>query len=247
MIRMSELAADEQQRENESGMDLCEAWHYEKECLNNYQHAKKEMKMAEKNPKLLTPTGFAKWAHIHTPKAAFQEKDGKTKGDPKYSVDVCFSADDADWVKWAGALKAQILALPQLVDKRTGENIPKQMPIKRELDIDDKPTGRYYIQFKTGEKFKPQVFDKFGGIIPDTVMVGNESKVRVSYTPKEYTAFGGGIALYLNAVQVLELVDFRANTADSFGFDVETLTVSDAAYAPETDDPFDPFNDRVPF
>jgi hypothetical protein len=183
--------------------------------------------MAEKNSRLLTPVGFAKWAHVHTPKAAFQEKDGKAKGEPKYMIDVCFSADDPAWKEWASNLKAMIVALPQLVDKHTGSPIPKQMPIKRELDIDDKPTGRFYVTFKTGEKFKPPVFDKFGYAIPETVLVGNESKVRVSYTPVPYEAFGGGVALYLNAVQVVELVEFGNNTADSYGFEIATPAPGD--------------------
>ncbi len=185
--------------------------------------------MAEKKSmRLLTPVGFAKWAHLHTPKAPFTEKDGKSKGEPKYMIDVCFSADDPEWKEWASALKAAIVALPAQMDKHTGSPIAKQMPIKRELDIDDQPTGRFYVTFKTGEKFKPPVFDRFGIAIPETILIGNESKVRVAYSPAEYTAFGGGIALYLNAVQVVELVEYRASTADAYGFVVETPTSAEA-------------------
>lgn len=201
--------------------------------------------MAEKFKRLLTPCGFAKWAYVHTPKAPFQEKDGKSKGDPKYMIDVCFSTDDLEWKKWATDLKAAIVALPVQMDKHTGSPIAKQMPIKRELDIDDKPTGRYYVTFKTGEKFKPPVFDRYGIAIPDTILVGNESKVRVSYTPVEYTAFGGGIALYLNAVQVVELVEYRASTADAYGFEVEALKVADMPVS--TGGAFAGFDDDIPF
>lgn len=201
--------------------------------------------MAEKHNRLLTPIGFAKWAHIHTPKAPYIEKDGKPKGEPKYMIDVCFSADDPEWKELATILKAAIVALPVQMDKHTGSPIAKQMPIKRELDIDDKPTGRYYVTFKTGEKFKPPVFDRFGMAIPDTILVGNESKVRVAYSPVEYTAFGGGIALYLNAVQVIELVEYRASTADAYGFEIEALKVADI---PESQgNSFDNFADDIPF
>lgn len=177
--------------------------------------------MSEKTTRLLTPIGFAKWAHVQTPKAAFIEKDGRSKGDPKYMIDVCFSAENADWKKWATELNAVIKSLPEQVDKRTGVITPKQMPIKREFDSDDKPTGRYYVTFKTGEKFKPALFDKFGVSIPETVLIGNESKVRVAYSPVPYDAFGGGVALYLNAVQVIELIEYRAHTADAYGFTIE--------------------------
>jgi len=203
--------------------------------------------MTEKIKKLLTPVGFAKWAHVHTPKAPFKEKDGKPKGDPKYMIDVCFSPDDAAWKEWATALKAAIVALPVQIDKQTGSPIAKQMPIKRELDIDDKHTGRYYVTFKTGEKFKPPVFDRFGIEIPETILVGNESKVRVSYTLSEYIAFGGGIALYLNAVQVIELVEYRASTADAYGFEVETPTSSEAGFDTQPAHAFSGFEDDIPF
>jgi len=205
--------------------------------------------MSEKLTRMLTPVGFAKWAHVHTPKAPFTEKDGKSKGDPKYMIDVCFSADDPEWKKWAGDLKARLIALPAQMDKHTSSPIAKQMPIKRELDVDDQPTGRYYVTFKTGEKFKPPVFDKFGIAIPETVLVGNESKVRVSYTPAEYTAFGGGIALYLNAVQVVELVEYRAFTADAYGFEVETPSAMQGLVDMPNDIPAgSPFDtDDIPF
>ncbi len=199
--------------------------------------------MAEKMKRLLTPVGFAKWAHVHTPKAPFQEKDGKAKGDPKYMIDVCFSANDPEWITWAGALKAAIMALPAQTDKHTGSPIAKQMPIKRELDIDEQPTGRYYVTFKTGEKFKPPVFDRFGIAIPESILIGNESKVRVAYSPAEYLAFGGGIALYLNAVQVIELVEYRASTADAYGFEVETSATAEASAGHA----FSDFPDDIPF
>ena len=192
--------------------------------------------------RMLTPIGFAKWAHVHIPKAPFTEKDGKTKGEPKYMIDVCFSADDPEWKKWAGDLKTRLVALPVQIDKHTGAPIAKQMPIKRELDIDEQPTGRFYVTFKTGEKFKPPVFDRFGIVIPENILVGNESKVRISYTPAEYTAFGGGIALYLNAVQVIELVEYRASSADAYGFDVEKLQTTETP--PHA---FSDFPDDIPF
>ena len=199
--------------------------------------------MAEKKVRLLTPVGFAKWAHVHTPKEGFVDKDGRSKGEPKYMIDVCFTADDPAWKTWAGALHSAIKALPVQTDKRTGEHIKKQVSIKRELDVDDKPTGRFYVTFKTGERFKPGVFDKFGVPIPDSILIGNESKVRVAYTTSEYAAFGGGIALYLNAVQVLELVEYRPQNAAGYGFDVAPLETTTES----GDDPFSDMLDDIPW
>jgi len=168
----------------------------------------KEKKMTTaKAVKEVTPIGYASWAHIHSPKKPFTDKNGQTKGDPKFCIDVVFSKDDAGWNEWANDIMAKMKALPEQVDKKTGDPIKKQNPIKRELDADDNPTGRFYVSFKTSDKFKPGVFDKYGEAIPDTVMIGNGSKVRVNYSGNIYDAFGGGINFYLNAVQVIELVE----------------------------------------
>ncbi len=172
-----------------------------------------------KRENILTPVGFAKWAHVQTPKQPFKDERGVSKGDPKYQIDVVFSESDPEWAKFVAAIKRRMDALPQQVDKKTQKPIDKQDPIKFELGEDDKPTGRKYITFKTGEKFAPGVFDKYNE--PMKEAVGNESKVRVSFTPVAYEAFGGGLALYLNAVQVLELVEFGKRSADSYGFTAE--------------------------
>jgi len=180
-----------------------------------------------KKKRMLTPVGFAKWAHVHTPQQPFTDAKGRTKGDPKYQIDVCFSIEDPAWRAWASDLKAAVIAVPVQMDPNTDTPMPKQMPIKRELDKDDKPTGRYVVSFKTGEKFPPGVFDRFGRVIPKDTLVGNESRVRVAYLPSEYTAFGGGVALYLNAVQVIELVEYKSQTAAGYGFEVESAPAAD--------------------
>lgn len=183
----------------------------------------------------ITPVGEAKWAHIAKPKAPFKDEQGRTKGDPKYQIDVVFDPKaDPTWAEWAKAVMAQIKALPEEVDKRTGDKMQKQNPIKRELDANDQPTGKFYVTFKTSEKFKPPMFDRYGKPLDENTMIGNGSKVRVAYVENVYTAFGGGINFYLNAVQVLELVELGNRSATSYGFDAEA--------APVEDDSFDPNN-----
>lgn len=175
--------------------------------------------MSEKKERLVTPVGEAKWCHIHTPKAPFEGK-----GTPKYQVDVIFKQDDPEWSKWAKAVMEKLRALPELTDKKTGNKISKQTPIKRELDENDQPTGRWYVTFKTNDKFKPGVFDSYGKVIPETVLIGNGSLVRVNYCENVYDAFGGGINFYLNAVQVVALVEYSNKDASAFGFPVEQVT-----------------------
>ena len=182
----------------------------------------KETKMSEKKERKTTPVGEAKWAHIHSPKAAFVDERGNKKGDPKYQIDVVFSKDDPMWAPWAKAVMENLRAMPEQIDKKAGATLQKQTPIKRELDENDQPTGRFYVTFKTSDKFKPGVFDQYGKVIPETILIGNGSKVRVSYIENTYQGFGGGINFYLNAVQVVNLVEYKSQNAESFGFPVES-------------------------
>ena len=188
--------------------------------------------MAETKPRFITPVGEAKWAHLHKPRPGFTDDKGRSKGDPKYMIDVVFDpAVETEWAAWAKKLGADIKALPIQTDKKTGQPMAKQSPLKRELDANDQPTGRWYVTFKTSDKFKPGVFDEHGRPVAETVLVGNGSRVRVNYTPDTYEAFGGGITLYLNAVQVVKLVEYQARDASAYGFPVE-------APLPPTDDDF---------
>jgi hypothetical protein len=192
----------------------------------------------ENKVRKLTPYGFAKWAHVHKAKAPYRP--GKP---PQYSIDVCFLESDPEWKTWAGEIMATIKAMPSQTDKKTGAVLPKQIPIKREFDKEENPTGRFYVTFKTGEKYPPGVFDRFGREIPKSVAVGNESRVQVSYVAVPFSEFGGGLALYLNAVQVWELVEYGGHSAASHGFKVESAPVDDTGYAgdnapPPTDDPW---------
>lgn len=189
------------------------------------------MAKEQKNRKI-TPIGEAKWAHILKPKPAYVDEHGQAKGSPKYQIDVVFDPKaDPGWSEWAKAVMAALKAIPAQKSK-SGDEMPKQNPIKRELDADDNPTGRYYVSFKTGEKFKPPVFDKFGKPLED-VAIGNASKVRVAYVENTYTAFGGGINFYLNAIQVIDLVEFASRTAGSYGFAAEEAPAEDTSFNPD--------------
>lgn len=178
--------------------------------------------MEQKKERKVTPVGEAKWAHLHTPKAPFKDDRGNDKGEPKFQIDVIFSQDDPLWKAWALEIQAQIKNIPDQVNK-AGEKLNKQSPFKRELDENDQPTGRWYVTFKTGAKFKPGVFDVYGNPIPENVLIGNGSKVIVAYTPFEYLTFGGGVTFYLNAVQVIELVEYKSSTAATYGFTIKEL------------------------
>lgn len=176
--------------------------------------------MKTKKERFLTPVGEARWAHLAKPKPGFVDAKGNVKGDPKYMIDVVFNPTaDPDWRDWAKRIAAELKAVPTQTDKATKQAIPKQQVLKKELDAEDEPTGRWYVTFKTSDKFRPSVFDRFGQPLPEGTLVGNGSRVRVNYTPDTYEAFGGGVTLYLNAVQVVDLVEYQVQRASAYGFE----------------------------
>ncbi|MFH1952540.1 MAG: hypothetical protein ABIL06_13085 [Pseudomonadota bacterium] len=162
------------------------------------------MAKKEKKERRVSPIGDAKWAHVQTPKAAYQGI-----GDAKYQIDVVFDAG-GEWDELCREIATEIKS-----------NGYKNSPLKKEKNKDDDPTGRYFITFKTGEQYPPKIFDKHGQIIPQEVLVGNGSKVRVAFTMASYDGFGGGVTMYLGAVQVIELVEYQGGSASDYGFEVE--------------------------
>jgi len=176
--------------------------------------------MSEKKERMITPVGEARWAHVHTPKAAFVEN-GVPKGAPKYQVDVYFDSADPEWAAWAKDVMTKLRTLPEQTDKHSGNVVNKQTPIKKEFNENNEATGKFYVTFKTSDKYKPGVFDKYGQPISESILIGNESKIKVNYSENTYSAFGGGINFYLNAIQVIELVEYQAKSAEAYGFEVE--------------------------
>jgi hypothetical protein len=49
------------------------------------------------------------------------------------------------------------------------------------------------------------VFDAKNSKVPAKVIIGGGSTIKLDVTVNPYTAFGGGINLYINAVQLLDL------------------------------------------
>jgi len=168
--------------------------------------------------KLLTPVGECKWAHIQEPKPGFTDKD-----DPKYCINMVFDPKDKEWAAWAKGIKARAEA--------TGGANPVKWEMVKDPDHEGKKikSGLLTAMFHTSVKHKPGLFDHRGVPMGNETLVGNGSFVRLNYTPAPYTGFGGGVTLYLNAVQVMDLVEFGNNTAASYGFEVDAAAVAEAA------------------
>ena len=76
----------------------------------------------------------------------------------------------------------------------------------------------------TTSEVKIPLFDAKGKPITEAIKLGNGSVCRISFTVAPYynaTNKGVGLSLRLVAVQVIELVEYSAGNAESYGFDEE--------------------------
>lgn len=107
-------------------------------------------------------------------------------------------------------------------------------PGEEEFDRDGNPTGRIKFNFRTGafyenrkgEKMqrKIAVFDTMAQPVHLKEEPGNGTVAKISFTCSPYFVEGtgvGGLTLWLNAVQIIKLVEQGERTAESYGFAAE--------------------------
>ncbi|WP_456723016.1 hypothetical protein [Bradyrhizobium sp. USDA 4350] len=78
----------------------------------------------------------------------------------------------------------------------------------------DKKTGELTLVATSGEDYRPTVYDAKKQEVPVTVKIGGGSIGKVYVTVNPYTGFGGGINLYINSLQLLELKQRDENPFD---------------------------------
>ena len=172
----------------------------------------------EKKEMFVTPAGIARWPWLNKPDVKFDpDKQGKFK------VNLLVDPND-DGVK-------EFLIL--LRDHTKAAKPDGKVPYVKERDQDGNETGKFLVHFKS--IYRPKVFDMNGRFIPDEVQVGNDSKIKVAYTENVYDGFGGGVNLYLNAVQVIELVEPMGTEAGDYGFDTTVTDDKPAGDVPQDD------------
>ena len=153
----------------------------------------------DKYHKFVTPTGIARFPWL-------TKADTKFNPDGIYKTDLLLSSEDA---------KAIATELKDLFKKHHPKAKGK-FPWAKDVGEDGKETGNIIFKFKT--KNKPALFDAKGKPIQNTNVYGG-SQIKVSATAAPYSAAGNvGITLYLNAVQVIELVTGDSGGQQSFGF-----------------------------
>lgn len=163
--------------------------------------------MATKKKRLTLPAGIAVFPKLDVPDE-FQplDKKGNPKGEKKirYITYVKFSPEDFEKVY------AQIKSIAdELLGSDEGDY--EKLPFKDETEKTDdgkkRKTGAKLLVATSGVKFKPPVFDAKNHKLPDDKVIGGGSKIKLNVSVNDFPGFGGGVNLYINAVQVLDLVE----------------------------------------
>ena len=97
------------------------------------------------------------------------------------------------------------------------ESKGKNNPIKPHLDENKNPTGYGAATFVSNAKFPDgsdkdpiPTYDSRSNLIErNTNFIANGSVVKVNWSPYPYTTGEGGLSLILNAVQVIELIEWE--------------------------------------
>lgn len=229
--------------------------------------------MAEKKklPNLNSPKGSVLFPHVIGVDYG-TDKYPDTKG--SFNVTLALEPEDAE--------RMRSMLAPTVAEARTftDESFAKLKPQAKakfkeptfnepgtdEYDKEGNPTGRSLFRFKTTAFFekrdgsrvqrKVQLFDSMLQPVRLTDELGYGSVVKVAFFPAPYFVDGqgaGGVSLYLNAIQIIELRKTGERSASDYGFgeedgftgdcdDMADTLPSDAGPMTSTVDP-----DDVPF
>lgn len=180
-------------------------------------------KKKQKYTAYTTPKGTASWAKL----TVQEEWQGKPTG--KYSIRVDFSKEDTDEIlERCEAEYERLKKAGVFKDFKPGRNTVPNFGEKEDAN------GNIYFKFTTKAEFKNS---KTNEVMPRTVPVfdaslrplkslignGSQVKVRILMVPKMQDSKNYGLALWMDAVQVIDLVEYGsgASTPQDYGFDVE--------------------------
>lgn len=176
----------------------------------------------KKRTRYTTPVGTAKWPHITKP-------DYKFKDAGEYHTKLRIGKEDFE-----ENLKGVIDEIYNDAIKRAkADNAKNKKKPPKVLDTPyylDEEANEYEVSFKSKYSWVDKVtkevktrdvpiFNSAGAIIKNRdLKVGNGTTMRVSFVIDPFhTALGVGVSLKLEAVKILNLVEYGAN-ADSYGF-----------------------------
>lgn len=200
----------------------------------------KEKKLKNGNTVLTgaTPKGIASYVKVYEP----QTKVGETTVEPFYSATIYMNGKDPAVETLMTQLGEQLRIAEEMATEQASKvkgrkpKLPKcnDENFGSEYDENGNETGRYYIRAKAkasgitpnGKKwsFKPAVFDGSNVPFPEKnpPLIGNGSTIRFGITAFPYAQpIGYGVSIRLDAIQVIDLVEYNGKSAESFGFEVE--------------------------
>lgn len=182
--------------------------------------------MAKKNK--VTPVAPCMFPWLTKPKTQMGQGDNAINIDPIYTVDLVFDQDD----KWVKALEKHATKLYKEAKSKLKpaqqKKVSLYLPVKPEEDRDSgEETGRVKVTFKTYAEFKNKqtgeisqfdlpIVDAKGRRLNKKPNIGSGSKLAVAFNSKLRLVKGVFyFTLYMNAVQLIELVEFGAD----YGFE----------------------------
>jgi hypothetical protein len=120
------------------------------------------------------------------------------KADGKYKTNIQFKD------------KAREDGFKAAIKKKAKELMPKTKSPKYPWKTDEE-TGE--TTFRLASKYQPLVFDAKNKALPAEVLIGGGTRMNVIGA---FNAYDGRISMYLNAVQVLELVEYKPKSREDY-------------------------------
>jgi hypothetical protein len=182
----------------------------------------------EKRERIVTPVGTGVFLAVLQPSKEYKNYVAVVAFDPK--------TDKAFLNKLQEMNKAAFEAEKKNAPPKVAKTLKPRTIIKKELDDQGDPTGRVIVTFKqkashTTEdgktyNFHVAAYDAKGKPLDPKTRIGAGTKLKVSFEHRATTFASGdtpnaGLSLQLAAVQILELVEWQAASAESFGFGEE--------------------------
>ena len=176
------------------------------------------------NEQINTPLGVAVYPRLNEPDYKF---------DPAgtFSVTVRVPAEEGQKLKDKLDAKLDAWHKSQMKERRKPQLKRADLTIKPAFDDDGNETGELDFKFtmkhnvttQTGKTWiqRPKLYDSQGKGFSGAA-IGGGSKIVVNFDPAPYfpPTMGCGLKMRLNAVQVIDLVEYKKVGAESLGFAV---------------------------
>lgn len=169
---------------------------------------------------IVTPAGIAVYPHLTEPDSRFEGQE------PKYKIKLRLDPNNSDHAKFIADIEqkreAALPAMKAEYPKFAARMKLEYDTVKEEFDKEGEATGFVVIEFKCKASIKsktdpnkttpikPKLFDSKNRALPEGTKIGGGSIVKVAFTPIPF-AFSNtkvGLSLRLEAVQVIELVEY---------------------------------------